>query len=139
MSSNLSSTLLYFHLYLHQSLITLNQSHFCLSHASSDKLRNLVSTGTLNNVSKFSHFDCLNCKLVKQPALFFTTSVSLCDTSFDLINSDILGLDLCTTFNGCRYFVLIIDDYSRFTWIYFLKHRSSLYQIYIDFANMVYT
>ena len=41
--------------------------------------------------------------------------------------------------NGYRYFVLFIDDYSRFTWIYFLKHRYELSQIYIDFATMITT
>ena len=115
------------------------QWHLRLGHASSDKLRNLVSTGNLNNVSKFSHFDCLNCKLAKQPALSFPNSTSLCNKPFDLIHSDIWGPAPCTTVNGYRYFVLFIDDYSRFTWIYFLKHRSSLYQIYVDFANMIHT
>ena len=35
--------------------------------------------------------------------------------------------------------MLFIDDHSRFFWIYFLKHRSELPQIYITFANMVKT
>ncbi|KAL0545170.1 hypothetical protein IC582_020316 [Cucumis melo] len=118
---------------------TIFQWHLRLGHASSDKLCNLTSTGLLNNVSKFSTFDCLNCKLAKQPALSFPNSAYLCDKPFGLIHSDIWGPAPCTTVNGYRYFVLFIDDYSRFTWIYFLKNRSSLYQIYVDFATIVQT
>ncbi|KAL0559628.1 hypothetical protein IC582_004243 [Cucumis melo] len=59
-------------------------------------------------------------KLVKQPALSFINSASLCDKSFGLIHSDIWGPTPCTN-------------------IYFLKNCSSLYQIYVDFANMVHT
>ena len=94
---------------------TIYQWHLHLGHASSDKLHKLVSTDTLNNVTKFSPFDGLNYKLVKQPTLSFSNSNSLCDTPFDLIHYDIWGPAPCTTVNGYRYFVLFIDDYSRFT------------------------
>ncbi|KAL4010710.1 hypothetical protein IC575_027725 [Cucumis melo] len=77
--------------------------------------------------------------MAKQPALSFPKSASLCDKPFGLIHSDIWGPAPCPTVNGYRYFVLFIDDYSRFTWIYFLRNRSSLYQIYVDFANMIQT
>ena len=69
----------------------------------------------------------------------FPNSAYLCDKYFGLIHYDIWGPAPCAMVNGYRYFVLFIDDYSRFTWIYFLKNRSSLYQIYVDFANMVQT
>ncbi|KAL0539908.1 hypothetical protein IC582_024129 [Cucumis melo] len=118
---------------------TLFQWHLRLGHASSNKLRSLTSTGLLNNVSQFNTFDCLHCKMAKQPALSFPKSASLCDKPFGLIHSDIWGPAPCPTVNGYRYFVLFIDDYSRFTWIYFLRNRSSLYQIYVDFANMIQT
>ena len=35
--------------------------------------------------------------------------------------------------------MLFIDDYSHFTWIYFLKHRYELSQIYISFSRMIKT
>lgn len=44
-----------------------------------------------------------------------------------------------TTMGGSKYFVIFIDDYSRFTWIYLFHKRSELPQIYYDFSNMVKT
>ena len=114
------------------------QWHLHLGHASANKLRSLVSNGSLG-LSKFESFNCLHCQLAKQPALSFNTNNSICDTPFGLIHSDIWGPAPTPTVNGYRYFVLFIDDYSRFTWIYFLKHRSELSQIYIDFATMITT
>lgn len=96
------------------------QWHLCLGHVSSENLRKLVSFGNLTNISKFDSFDRLNCKLAKQPGLSFLTSSSSCNTPFGLIHSDIWGPASTPTVNGYCYFVLFIDDYSRFTWIYFL-------------------
>jgi len=56
-----------------------------------------------------------------------------------LIHSEIWGPSLVSSINGFLYFVLFIDDFSCFTWIYFLKNRSELPQIYISFARMVKT
>ncbi|KAL4028792.1 hypothetical protein IC575_012003 [Cucumis melo] len=76
---------------------TLFQWHLRLGHASSNKLRSLTSTGLLNNVSQFNTFDCLHCKMAKQPALSFPKSASLCDKPFGLIHSDIWGPAPCPT------------------------------------------
>ena len=115
------------------------QWHLRLGHASSEKLRHLISVNNLTNLTKFVPFNCLNCKLAKQPALSFSQSISNCDKPFDLVHSDIWGPAPITTVHGYRYYVLFIDDYSRFTWIYFLKHRSELSRTYIEFANMIRT
>ena len=88
-------------------------------------------------LSKFESFNCLHCQLEKQPALSFNTNNSICDTPFGLIHYDIWDPAPTPTVNGYQYFILFIDDYSRFTWIYFLKHRSELSQIYIDFTTMI--
>ncbi|KAL0533200.1 hypothetical protein IC582_030415 [Cucumis melo] len=113
--------------------------HLRLGYASPEKLRHLISINNLNSITKFVPFNCLNCKLAKQPALSFSTSTSIYDKPFDLIHSDIWGLSSTSTVHGYRYYVLFIDDFSRFTWIYFLKHRSELSRTYIEFANMIRT
>ena len=33
--------------------------------------------------------------------------------------------------------MVIVDDYSRYTWVYFFKHKSETQKNFIDFANEV--
>ena len=108
----------------------------------------------MNNISKFSHFDCLNCKLAKQPSLSFSNSASLCDTSFGLIHSNIwsrainklgftflnivlpyiksmLILQIWSTHNSLaqlKSFVLIMRWNTRTRLLSFLAHQGTLIQ-----------
>ena len=38
---------------------------------------------------------------------------------------------------GSRYFIIFVDDYSRFTWIYLLHNRSDILSIYKNFVQMI--
>jgi hypothetical protein len=40
---------------------------------------------------------------------------------------------------GSLYFVIFVDDYSRYTWLYLLQNRSKLPKIYSEFQRMVQT
>ncbi|TYJ98054.1 Copia protein [Cucumis melo var. makuwa] len=51
----------------------------------------------------------------------------------------VLGPAPTSIIHGYRYYVLFIDDFSRFTWIYFLKNCSELSHTYIEFAKMIHT
>jgi transposase InsO family protein len=82
---------------------------------------------------------CTACQTAKQPALSFNKSTSISASPFDLVHSDIWGPAPTPTMGGSRYFVIFIDDYSRFTWIYMMKNRHELPQIYINFAKMIQT
>jgi 5'-3' exoribonuclease 2 len=36
-----------------------------------------------------------------------------------------------------NYYVSLIDDYNKFTWVYFLRHKSEVFQCFHDFQNLV--
>jgi len=112
--------------------------HRRLAHSSIGKSRPLVSQGYLGFVTNES-FDCTACQTAKQSALSFNKSTSISVSPFNLVHSDIWGPAPTPTMGGSRYFVLFIDDYSRFTWIYMMKNRQELPQIYINFAKMIQT
>ena len=58
---------------------------------------------------------------------------------FYLIHSDVWGSSPITSIGGSRYFVVFVDDYSRYNWVFLMSSRDELLNIYCDFANMVKT
>jgi transposase InsO family protein len=112
--------------------------HSRLGHASSSRVQQLVSRGLLGPVSK-DNFDCVSCQLGKQPALPFQNSESMSTGIFDLIHSDVWGPSPITSLGGSRYFVVFVDDYSRYSWVFLMRSRDELLNIYRNFANMVKT
>jgi hypothetical protein len=54
----------------------------------------------------------------------------------ELIHSDVWGL-AHTSSEGYKYYVSFIDDYSRFCWIYLLKHKSDVEQVFYTFQTHV--
>ena len=43
------------------------------------------------------------------------------------------------SFDGFKYFVTFVDDFTRITWIYVLKLKSELFQMFLDFHTLVAT
>ncbi|GJU37104.1 retrovirus-related pol polyprotein from transposon TNT 1-94 [Tanacetum coccineum] len=54
----------------------------------------------------------------------------------------ILHMDLCgpmrvEIFNGKKYMLVIVDDYSRYTWTHFLRSKDETPEVVIDFLKLV--
>ena len=107
-----------------------------LGHASISRDKQLVSLGLLGSGSNKS-FDCMPYQFGKQTALPFNNSVSHALSPFDLIHYDVWGPSLITTQGGSCYFVIFVDDFSQYTWIYLFKNHYKLYQIHRDFTKMI--
>ena len=112
--------------------------HARLSHTSSFRVQQLASRCLLGSMS-IEIFYCVSCQLEKQPVFPFNTSESISIVIFDLIYSDVWGLSFVSSIGGSRYFVVFVDDYSRYSWIFNMKRHSELLQVYSNFAKMVET
>lgn len=67
----------------------------------------------------------------------FVSSNSRTSKLFELVHSDIWGPSCVESFDGYRYYVTFIDDYSRVTWLYLLKLKSDLFDAFKDFHNLI--
>jgi len=112
--------------------------HSRLGHASLPQVQLLASHGHLGSVDSKT-FDYVSCQLGKQTHLSYTQNASFSSAPFHLVHSDIWDPAPVFTEGGSRYFVIFIDDYSRYTCIFLLKYCFELTQVYQDFHKMVQT
>jgi Integrase core domain len=54
-----------------------------------------------------------------------------------LAHTDICGSLVPVSHGGNNYFITFIDDYSRKTWVYFLKEKSAAFEVFKSFKNLV--
>ena len=68
---------------------------------------------------------CRGCALGKNAKKSFPDSGSKCKEILDLVHFDLCGPMTIASLGGYHYYVTFIYDYSRKTWIYFLKTKES--------------
>jgi hypothetical protein len=96
--------------------------HYRLGHVSSSRMHLLHQYIPAMVVNKNNV--CTICPLAKQRKLSFDVSQSHTNFLFDLIHCDIWGPFSVKSTTGCSYFLTIVDDHSRFTWVYLMNHKS---------------
>jgi hypothetical protein len=79
------------------------------------------------------------CPLAKQHRLPFSTNQTHSDNCFQLIHCDIWSPFSTPSFNGSQFFLTIVDDYSRFTWVYLMQHKSQTHVLIESFYHLVET
>uniref|UniRef100_A0A2N9EVL6 Integrase catalytic domain-containing protein n=1 Tax=Fagus sylvatica TaxID=28930 RepID=A0A2N9EVL6_FAGSY len=79
---------------------------------------------------------CESCQLAKCKRLPFTKSDRVSNLPLQLVHSDVWQSPV-VSLSGCRYYVIFIDDYSRFSWLFPLKSKSDVYPCFIKFKCMV--
>jgi hypothetical protein len=57
---------------------------------------------------------------------------------FELVHYNVWGPTI-ESFDGYKYFITFIDDFSRVTWIYLLKFKSEVVDVFKDFHMLIMT
>jgi hypothetical protein len=55
----------------------------------------------------------------------------------DLVHIDVCGPMSQASLSGCEYYITLIYDHSRKTWIYLLKAKSEVFKRFQDFKALV--
>ena len=54
-----------------------------------------------------------------------------------LVHNDLCGPLPVVSFSGYKYFLTFIDDFCRRTWVYFLKFKSEVFNMFLAFKAFV--
>ena len=115
--------------------------HQRLGHPSADKLQCISGNFSLSkSKSSFTHpSHCSICHLAKQKRLSYESHNHLSSLPFDLVHLDVWGPFSIESVEGYKYFLTIIDDCTRVTWVYMMKNKSEVTQHFSDFIKHVLT
>ena len=79
---------------------------------------------------------CDACQQGKSHQLPFSSSTHVIKAPLELIYSNVWG-PAQTSVSGHNYYVSFIDAFSRFTWLYLLKRKSDVFNVFVQFQTHV--
>ena len=80
---------------------------------------------------------CQGCAKGKHTRGPFPSSVTKTSDILQLIHSYLFGMFPVTSLGGCLYYITFINDFSRKTWIYFLKNKDEAFKWFRTFKDLV--
>ena len=80
---------------------------------------------------------CHACSISKAHKLPFHDSNFVATQPLELICSDLWGPAPVQSVDGASYYLLFFDHYSKYCWIYFLRKKSDVLSVFIQFRSLV--
>jgi hypothetical protein len=112
--------------------------HRRMAHLHHGSLGGLIEVVTGVPQINIEHQDvCRGCALGKFAKTSFPSSDTMSARILDLVHMDVCGPMTRRSLSGCEYYLTFIDDYSRKTWIYFLKAKSEVFTRFQEFRALV--
>ena len=114
--------------------------HFRFGHLNFNGLRLLAKKEMVTGLPLLGDFNqmCEGCIFGKLHRDSFPVGKSRrAQHPLELVHSDICGPMENVSHGGNKYFLTFIDDYSRRTWVYFLKQKSECFNIFREFKIYV--
>ncbi|KAJ9545928.1 hypothetical protein OSB04_025635 [Centaurea solstitialis] len=111
--------------------------HCRLGHINKKRVELLLKGGFLGNFD-YKFFDncesCLSGKMTKQP---FNNENERATDLLEIIHTDVCGPFSHVARGGYRYFITFTDDFSRYGYVYLMRHKSESFERFKEFQNEV--
>ncbi|GJY04293.1 retrovirus-related pol polyprotein from transposon TNT 1-94 [Tanacetum coccineum] len=114
--------------------------HRRLGHANMRLIQSLASKELVRNLPKlkFDQHFCDACKIGKQAhASHKAKNVVSMTKCLELLHMDLFGPSAVRSYRGNRYTLVIVDDYSRYTWTRFLKNKTEAFDQFKIFSKKI--
>lgn len=109
--------------------------HHRLGHPSHNMFCHIVSKNNLN-VSSISTLDCTSCCMNKSHKLSFSTSSIVSNAPLQYIFTDVWTSPIYS-YDGYKYYLIFVDHFSKYIWLYPMKKKSDTKTIFIRFKSLV--
>ncbi|KAJ4715305.1 Retrovirus-related Pol polyprotein from transposon TNT 1-94 [Melia azedarach] len=111
--------------------------HMRLGHMSARGMQ-ILSKGDLLCGQKIKDLEfCKHCIFRKLHRSKFPKAIHRTKGTLDYIHSDCWGPSRVESLGGHRYFVSMIDDFSRMTWVFIMKHKSEAFKNFRHWKALV--
>jgi len=143
-------------------LTTLNDDYWKVQYTVLNKIINFSSVYSLSNLSRkdkinlwyrrLGHFNIIHiknkllqinikskypvCSNLKMKNFSFKKSENKTKSTFDLVHMDLVGPINESLFSN-KYFLTILDDFSRFGWVFFLESKNDAFDIFLVWAKII--
>nr|GFB00673.1 hypothetical protein [Tanacetum cinerariifolium] len=123
-----------------------NQAHLQFENVTDDVpnacfVRNLEGVNLLKGLPKFKYHKehlCPSCEQGKSKrASHPPKPVPNSRQRLHLLHMDLCGPMRIASINGKRYILVIVDDYSRYTWVHFLRSKDEAPEVIIKFLKRI--
>jgi transposase InsO family protein len=111
--------------------------HYRLGHPSESRMQSLHHS--FPEISCINKDFCYVCPLAKQHRIPFPVHTTHTRMPFEIVHCDIWGPMATPSINGSVFFLSIVDDYTRFTWVHLMKSKSQTRSLIKSFFSLVQT
>ncbi|GJR17363.1 retrovirus-related pol polyprotein from transposon TNT 1-94 [Tanacetum coccineum] len=114
--------------------------HRRLGHTNMRLIQSLASKELVRNLPKlkFDQHFCDACKFGKQAyASHKAKNIISMTRCLELLHMDLFGLSIVRSYEGNHYTLVIVDDYSRYTWTRFLKDKTEAFNQFKIFSKRI--
>ncbi|GJZ28549.1 retrotransposon protein, putative, ty1-copia subclass [Tanacetum coccineum] len=111
--------------------------HCRLAHIGKTRMQKLQREGLLESINEESFDKCESCisgKMTKKP---FNSNIERATDLLGLIHTDVCGPLRHVSRKGASYFLTFTDDFSRYGYVYLLKHKHEVFETFKVFKAEV--
>nr|GEU51506.1 retrotransposon protein, putative, Ty1-copia subclass [Tanacetum cinerariifolium] len=111
--------------------------HCRLAHISKKRIEKLQHEGLLKSTDKESFDQCVSCLSGKITGKSFPHHPERATDLLRIIHTDVCGPLRHVSRQGASYFITFTDGYSRYGYVYLLKHKHEVFETFKVFKNEV--
>ncbi|KAH9779930.1 Integrase catalytic domain-containing protein [Citrus sinensis] len=113
--------------------------HVRLRHAREKSLQTLMRHGLLKSTKTCKLNLCEYCIVGKKTRVRFGTTNHDTREILEYVHSDVWGPTKTASIGGSHYFVTFVDDFSRRVWVYTMRAKDEVLEIFVKWMKLVET